>query len=224
MKWQKSYRVIWLCPIIFKSISEKLMVFFFHLNSFSLLCQPRLTYFSPVSHFYNVRKPLVFWRFQRVWKYDTGLKWVKAGMSEKDGLKWIITMIFSQISLKLVGQNKTRKGGRVIHLKKLWYVSEKLFIWSEQWQRQGREEKERERKKVYLNFWVLQSEEKYSKDIFKYRRNKNIQISKLTFESQFNFRKNFTLIQLFCFFFPIAYTCLVTWWNYFHLFNMWYLY
>ena len=170
MKWQKSYRVIWLCPIIFKSISEKLMVFFFHLNSFSLLCQPQLTYFSPVSHFYNVRKPLVFWRFQRVWKYGTGLKWVKADMSEKDGLKWIITMIFSQISLKLVGQNKTRKGGRVIHLKKLWYVSEKLFIWSEQWQRQGREEKERERKKVYLNFWVLQSEEKYSKDIFKYRK------------------------------------------------------
>ena len=136
---------------------------FFHLNSFSLLCQPQLTYFSPVSHFYNVRKPLVFWRFQRVWKYDTGLKWVKAGMSEKDGLKWIITMIFSQISLKLVGQNKTRKGGRVIHLKKLWYVSEKLFIWSEQWQRQGREEKEREKKKEQvMNRYQLRNTKTYS--------------------------------------------------------------
>ena len=34
MKWQKSYRVIWLCPIIFKSISEKLMGFFFILIHF----------------------------------------------------------------------------------------------------------------------------------------------------------------------------------------------
>ena len=36
-----------------------------------------LTHFSPVSHFYTPWKPLVFWRFQGVQKYDTGLKWVK---------------------------------------------------------------------------------------------------------------------------------------------------
>ena len=48
----------------------------------------KLTHFSAVSHFLP---PHVFWRFQGVYKCDTGLKWVKRSVHslENIGSAWL---------------------------------------------------------------------------------------------------------------------------------------
>ena len=56
----------------------------------------------------NIRKPLVFWRFQGVWKCDTGLKWVNRAAVNISALSFLKNYKYEYLTRKEISSDQSR--------------------------------------------------------------------------------------------------------------------